>query len=92
MPLKKREALITMTRCFVKGLDAFRTSQCKNGYNICYRFLVNKQSEEPNDKLDLFEWLGNNKTLKQSQKAIEKLQKGRKALYEIVELNTKQSK
>ena len=44
------------------------------------------------DKLDLFEWLGNNKTLKQSQNAIEKLKKKRKALYEIVELNTKQTK
>ena len=81
-----------MTRCFVKGLDAFRTSQCKNGYNICIRFIENTQSEELNDKLDLFEWLGNNKTLKQSQNAIEKLKKKRKALYEIVELNTKQTK
>ena len=54
-----------MARCFVKGMGAITGHYLKPGYNVLRRY---KKGTKPDDDLDLFEWLGYNKTKKEAEK------------------------
>ena len=57
-----------MARAFIKGMPAIH-KYFKKGYNIVRRY---KRGEEPDDALDLFEYLGHSSNIKTAKSRVRK--------------------
>lgn len=67
-----------MARAFIKGMSAIN-KYFKKGYNIVARHV---RDEEPNDDVDLFEYLGHSSSLKIAKARLKKI----KLSYGILEI------
>jgi hypothetical protein len=73
-------------RVFLKSLNAFRASQCRQGFNLVNRVV---RGDKPDDSKDLFEFLESATTKEVAQKRVKTLQKKSSFKVEIVEYKPK---